>query len=274
MRSVEFLNVEIEGAGALGKIPFDPFLAAVASLKTTDGKALVSHWINPDPAMSIVEDGAFKMRDAANATVFINTSTANPLPAKTTAINGKSTITVEQAVSLLSIGNSGGGVGVNADEWSLIAVCNLRATNGDPNNNQRIFGLGGGSLVSGSLWPVLEVSGNNNIAIREGGTSAVRAQSIAGTTHGVPLIAAGSFSVEQGIATFKNNLENLNRNESDKRPLTMPDFSFMGDRGGNLNAALGDFGMAFALRADISKPEYSAARDVLIGGLMDRYGIV
>lgn len=270
MRSVEFLNIEIQGAGALGKIPFDPFLAAVASLKTVDGKTLVSHWINPESAMSIQEDGRFKMRDAANATVYINATTENPLPVHTSAINGKPTISVDQAISLLGIGGSGGGSGVNTDEWTLIAVCNLDATG----TNQRVFGLGGGTLVSGSLWPVLEVASSGSLSVREGGTTTRRVISTAEGLVGVPVILCATFSTQMGIAAFKNNLQGLVRNADDKRPLTVPNFSFMGDRGGVSNYALGDFGMAFALRGDITKPQYSAAREVLLGGLMDRYGIV
>lgn len=269
MRSVEFLNVEIDGAGALGKIPFDPFLAAVASLKTVDGKALVSHWINPESAMSIVEDDRFKLRDAANATVYVSQATSNPLPAHTAAINGQATLSIDQPISILDIGDSGGGSGVNADEWTLIAVCNLDATG----TNQRVFGLGGGALDTGSLWPVLEVASTGSLSVREGGTTTRRVISTAEGLVGVPVILCATFSTQLGMAAFKNDLQGFVRNADDKRPLTVPNFSFMGDRGGVSNYALGDFGMAFALRGDISKPEYSAAREVLLGGLMDRYGI-
>ncbi|WP_372374207.1 hypothetical protein ACDI10_09820 [Vreelandella venusta] len=276
MRTIEFLNTVVDGAGALGSIPFDPFLAALASLKTTDGKTLVSHWINPEPEMAIVETSRFRLRDAANATMLEThrTSDIAPLPSKTNNINGKPTYTVgvDNANALRNVTGGGGLTGINKERWSLLAVCQLEATNGEALNDQRVFGIGTGSLGADILWPVLEVSGGTAINVREGGTTTRRVTGDFTGLTGSPVLVGGAFSIEQGVAVFKNNMEGLARNASDKRPLTQTDSAFMGDRFVS-NPAIGDFGMALILRDDITKPEYSAAREVILGGLMNRYGI-
>lgn len=274
MRHIQFLDFETPYSGALGKIDFDPFLAAVASLKTADGLPLVSHWIDPFPDLSIIEEGRLRVRDAITNAIHQSISTGNPLPEKTNNISGQSTFSLSQPMGILNSSVVGSDVvSVNKNEWSLISVCNLLENNGTANNNQRIFGLGSGTLGEGNLFPVLEVHGDaGTIAIREGGTTERRVFSAVGGTLGQPVIVGGAFSVDQGVSVFKNDLIGLERNEEDARPLTQPDFTFMADRGGS-NPALGDFGMAFVLRADITKPEYSAARKILIRGLMAKYGI-
>lgn len=269
MRYVEFLDIDVPYAGALGTIEFDPWLAAVASLKTLDGKPLVSHWVDPSPAMSIEENGATKLRDAAHDGVMSSVSGVAALQ-KTNAINGQPTFTATEASTL----RQGTSPDVNAEEWTMLAVHDLTPALGA---NYHIFGIGGGALT-GNLFPNLEVySSTSNeelttITVREGETNKRRIlRRIPGLMTG-PAISAATFSTDLGFSVFKNNMEGFFRDDTDKRPLTMPTFSYLGNRGGSY-AALGDFGMAFILRADISRPEYAWARNVLIGGLMSKYGI-
>lgn len=268
MRFVEFLDVDVPGAGALGTIEFDPWLAAVASLKTLDGKTMVTHWIDPSPAMSVVENDQFQLRDAAHDGVMKMVTGAAPL-GKSKAINGQPTFTATVA-STLSQGSS---PDVNKGEWSLIAVHDLTPA---ISTNYALFGIGGGAL-SGGLFPNMEVtsdaSGATNITVREGGTSTRRCFRIIPDLMSGPAISVATFSTDLGFSVWKNNMVGFFRDASDKRALTVPTFSYLGNRSAGV-AALGKFGMAFILRVDLSRDEYKSARDIIIDGLMSKYGVV
>lgn len=268
MRYIEFLDIDTPYSGALGQIEFDPFLAAVASLKTTDGQPLVSHWIDPNPALSIEQNGDTRLRNATDSSVFVSISGTNPLN-KTSAINGQPTFTVSTTGAL----GQGDADDVRVDEWSMLAVHNLPVDSG----RNDIFGIGQGpSVTSGDLYPALEVGvgadGDGQIISREGGTTTRRIVRNFSNLGGIACISAVTFSTELGFGVFKNNFEGFYRDASDKRALTIPTFTYLANRSG-ANQSQGDFGMAFILRADISRPEYSWARQILLGGLMNKYGI-
>lgn len=268
MRYIEFLDIKTPFSGALGKIEFDPFLAAVASLKTTTGETLVSHWIDPLPALSIIEAGSLKLRDASSSGVMQTIPGASILQ-KTNAINKQPTFTATSASGL----NQGTSADVRADEWSMLAVVDVPATTG----RYDIFGIGSGAVGSGNLFPGLEVSvdsgGTQMIISREGGTSERRiVRSFVGIA-GVPAIVAVTFSIDLGFSVFKNNMEGFFRNASDKRALTIPTFSYLSNRL-NANPAIGNFGMGLILRADLSKPEYKESANIILGGLKTKYNIL
>ncbi|WP_417788335.1 hypothetical protein [Stutzerimonas xanthomarina] len=268
MRYVEFLDIDAPYSGALGRIEFDPFLAAVASLKTIDGQPMVSHWIDPKPELSIEENGATKLRNAVDASILTSVSGTDPLN-KTTAINGQPTFTVNTTGAL----GQGDAEDVRVDEWSMIAVHDLLPTVA----RNDVFGIGGGLATGVELYPGLEVNitatnGDGQIISREGGTTTRRIVRNFTALAGTPCISSVTFSTDLGFSVFKNNFEGFFRDDSDKRALTDPTFTYLANRSGN-SQALGDFGMAFILRADISRPEYAWARQILLGGLMSKYGI-
>lgn len=272
MRYVEFLDISVPNAGALGVIEFDPFLAAVASLKTVKGLPLVSHWIDPSPAMSIVEDGAFFLRDAANEGIMRSPTDTTSTLQKTNAINGQPTFTADGDISHLLQGSS---PNVNETEWSILSVQRLELPTGSGITRYGIVDIGDGGL-SGNIFPGLEVTYNSSspaqLCVREGGTSERRVVRNMDGLFNTPVLVASTFSIEQGVAVFKNNMETLARNEEDTRPLTMPTFTYLANRSG-ANKAMGDFGMTLILRADITKPEYRGAANIILNGLMSRYRI-
>lgn len=268
MRYIEFLDIDTPYSGALGQIEFDPFLAAVASLKTTDGQPMVSHWIDPNPAMSIEQNGDTRLRNATDSSVFVSISGSDPLN-KTSAINGQPTFTVN-TTGALGQGNS---EDVRTDEWSMIAVHDLLPV--DQRND--IFGIGGGGIGGGELYPGLEVvvqggGVDGQLVVREGGSTTRRIVRNFTGVAGAPVISASTFSTDLGFSVFLNNMEQFFRDASDTRPLNTPTFTYLSNRSGG-QQSLGDFGMAFILRADISRPEYAWARQILLGGLMNKYGI-
>ncbi len=270
MRYVEFLDIAVPGAGALGVIQFDPFLAAVASLKTPSGQPLVSHWFDPTPTLSAVVEGQFRLRDAAHDGVLVQSSNA-ARPTHTNAINGQPTYTAPEASSLQILGSPG----INANAWSLISV--QRITMPAVNTRQDIFGIGAGSLGENVVFAGMSVEttagGTPRLISRQGGVTTPRiSHDPTAPIFGVPVITGIAFSVEQGISAFVNNFASRARNESDQRPLTATTFALWGNRNAQF-PALGDFGMSFILREDISKPEYKGAADILLGGLMKKYGI-
>lgn len=269
MRYIEFLDIDTPYSGALGKIEFDPFLAAVASLKTIDGLPLVSHWIDPKPELSITESGATKLRNAVDDSILPSIDGTGPLT-KSNLISGQPTFTVT-GVGGLQQGDSSD---VRADEWSMVAVHNLSVAV----KRNDIFGIGlGPAVAEGDLYPGLEINitnsnGDGQIVSREGGSITRRIVRDFTGLGGTACISNVTFSTDLGFSVFKNNLEGFFRDDSDKRPLNQPTFSYLSSRGGG-NQATGVFGMAFILRADISRPEYAWARQILLGGLMTRYSI-
>ncbi|QXX78443.1 hypothetical protein HC956_05040 [Alcaligenes faecalis] len=271
MRYVEFLDIAVPGAGALGTIKFDPFLAAAASLKTASGQPLISHWFDPSPALSTVIEGQFRLRDAAHDGVLIQSGNAGR-PAHTNALNSQPTFTVADPASLQILSSPG----INANAWSLISV--QRMSLPAANTRQDIFGIGAGSLgenvVFAGMSAETTTSGTPRLISRQGGVTTPRI-SFDSTVpiFGATVITGVCFSVELGISAFVNNFASYARNESDKRQLTATTFALWGNRNAQ-SPALGNFGMSFILREDISKPEYKGAADILLGGLMAKYGIV
>lgn len=270
MRYIEFLDIDTPYSGALGKIEFDPFLAAVASLKTTDGQPLVSHWIDPKPSLSVSGNGNLFIRDASTSGIYADSGSEQL--GQTNAINNQPTFTTTNGSVNMVRQNTN--QDVNANEWSMLSVHNIsEPTTSGPRD---VFGIGTGSLGAEFTYPGLRINvtaGNTQqIQIPEGGTTAVRLTASIPDVVGVPVVTCSTFSTELGLSVFKNNFQNLVRNEADKRPLTVPTFTFLANRSAG-NPAVGDFGMSFVLRADISKPEYAWARQILLGGLMHKYGI-
>lgn len=270
MRYIEFLDIDTPYSGALGTIEFDPFLAAVASLKTTDGQPLVSHWIDPKPALSVIDGNNLHIRDASTTGVYEDSGSQQL--GQTKAINNQPTFTtISGSVNLVRQNTN---QDVNANEWSMLSVHNIsEPTTSGPRD---VFGIGTGSFGAEFIYPGLRINvtaGNTQqIHIPEGGTTATRLIASIPNVVGVPVVTCSTFSTDLGLSVFKNNFQNVSRNEEDKRPLTVPKFTFLANRSAG-NPAVGDFGMAFVLRADISKPEYAWARQILIGGLMSKYGI-
>lgn len=271
MRYVEFLDIAVPGAGALGTIEFDPFLAAVASLKTVTGQPLVSHWFDPAPALSTMIEGQFRLRDAAHDGI-VRQSTSTVPPQKTKAINNQPTFTTSEPSGLQMLTAPG----INETAWTLISV--QRMTLPAPSTRQDIFGIGNGSLGSDVVFAGMSLetrdTGEPFICSRQGGTTERRITFYpTAQIFDTPVITGISFSVEQGLTAFVNNFEEYITNGSDKRPLTNSNFALWGNRTAAY-PAIGDFGMSFILREDISKPEYKGAANILLGGLMAKYAIV
>ncbi|MBW5801202.1 hypothetical protein [Halomonas elongata] len=277
MRSVEFIDTNVPGAGALGQIPFDPFLAMVASLKTSNNQHLVQSWINPDPAMSIVENGEFKLRDAAGEMVLTGPMDGSSnLLSKTTAINGQATLTTETSSTIMGDFGAHPEALANPEAYSLVVVHNLRPF--DETNRHDLIGIGEGGIGTDVLFPGLDVykestGTESRLAMREGGTTTPRIFAVFDDADIIdtPVVSMGTFSVANGLSLWVNNVM-VASEPSDTRPLTQRQWAFLGNRAGS-NYAAGDFGMAFVLRADISSAEYAYARDVILSGLMAKYGI-
>lgn len=271
MRYVEFLDIAVPGAGALGTIEFDPFLAAVASLKTVTGQPLVSHWFDPAPALSTMIEGQFRLRDAAHDGI-MRQSTSTVPPKKTKVINSQPTFTASEPSVLQMLTSPG----INENAWTLISVHNIAPQ--QAGTRYDIFGIGNGSLGDDAVFAGMSVetttNGTPRLISRQGGVTTPRiSHNPTIPIFGVPVITGVSFSVEQGISAFVNNFTSSASNKSDKRPLTATTFALWGNRTAAY-PAIGDFGMSFILREDISKPEYKGAANILLGGLMAKYGIV
>lgn len=272
MRYVEFLDIDVPGAGALGQIEFDPFLAAVASLRDTAGQHLVTTWIDPNPSLSIVEDGKFKLRDAASS-VIMGTVPGADLLQKTTALNGQPTFEASTPSTIFPNSSTYPDSYVNAEEFTMLAVHNLTPA---ASTRYELFGIGGGNVGTDNLFPGLEVysnatAGDSFLTLREGGTTTRRIIGAAPGIMGTTAISMVTFSVDKGLTLWWNK-DQIEAEPSDTRPLTTPTFSYLGNRGA-ANPALGQFGMAMILRADLSKSEYLGARNIILDGLMKKYAI-
>lgn len=266
MRTVEFLDVPVEGAGALGKIKFDPFLAAVASLRTIDGKQMVSTWIDPSPTLNITEGDVMKVRDASGFGILNTHFLSSPLG--TSDIGGQPAFSASEPSTLLQ----GTAPDVRAEEFSMLVVHDIPKPS---NDRYALFGIGAGSVGEDVLFPGLEIGSDGAdmayMTIREGGTTTRRIVAQDEGIFGGPAISMVTFSVQKGVSLWLNSTV-LKEDPNDARPLTTPTWAFLGNRSSN-ESARGVFGMSMILRGDLSRPEYSYARELIIGGLMKKYSI-
>lgn len=168
------------------------------------------------------------------------------------------------------------GANVDPDRWTVFSVINYAdKAAGGASGGQWIARAAESNVIDGELILSVAVprSGGSTFYVQEaGGGSAERVvgnMTPALIDRSTPTLLMATFSVERGLTLYDNGRQ-IERNESDKRPLT---HALEGSELRFFQEGYSEYGLSGVINNDLSAPENEGFRRAMERFLMQKYGI-
>ncbi|MBV7482533.1 hypothetical protein [Bordetella sp. BOR01] len=231
----------------------------LGQLCDANGVPIIRFWFDPREKFSRAHQS---MRDRASGirhpAVPSNSATPPPAWSHSTEINGTPTITTTR----FWFGP------FDFDESEYTFLCTMRPR--VPPSGSNMLALS--PVGAGTYGPNLGVFSDGRLVVFNGPNVTVRIEEAAGGSLDTNIIAASSFSTENGVTLLKNSSA-VASNPNDQNAPTVTSLRFLGGTLSGSGMFEGAVGISMLVAADLTLPKWSRARDLIWQYLSDRSGI-